>query len=250
MDRTDYENLQEFKDPELYDLENQWAKDDDFFLEMAKEIGGPILDIACGTGRLTRKLSEAGLEVIGLDIVPEMLGRARLLDENQSIKWIEADCRTFQLKERFNLILMTSHGFQNLLTDEDQNAFFRRAYEHLNPGGMLLFDLRTLENKNYGNNSDYTYLKSIYNKMKDKIDIYLASEYNPNDKLDKIKKRRVIEAKGIQEDTEILLRYTNPKALNKTLMDNGFEIVQQYGDWDKSALGPESSEIITVCKKK
>ncbi len=69
--------LPEYADAEEYDTDNTWGPDDDFYLELARDIGGPILDVGCGTGRLTIAMAEAGLDVTGLDVTPEMLERAR-----------------------------------------------------------------------------------------------------------------------------------------------------------------------------
>jgi 1,6-anhydro-N-acetylmuramate kinase len=45
-------NLQEFTNPALYDAENRWGAADDFYLALTRQVGGPVLDVACGTGRL------------------------------------------------------------------------------------------------------------------------------------------------------------------------------------------------------
>ena len=73
MDNT----LDEYDDPVMYDIENRWAADDDFYLEIAQQVGGPVLDVACGTGRLTRAIAEAGIEVVGTDLSLPMLNHAR-----------------------------------------------------------------------------------------------------------------------------------------------------------------------------
>ena len=72
-------NLQEFTNPVLYDAENHWSTDDDFYLVLTQQVGGPVLDVACGTGRLARAIAQAGLQVTGMDIMPAMLERARAL---------------------------------------------------------------------------------------------------------------------------------------------------------------------------
>jgi ubiquinone/menaquinone biosynthesis C-methylase UbiE len=50
-------NLQEFTNPVLYDAENRWAADDDFYLALTQQVGGPVLDVACGTGQLARAIA-------------------------------------------------------------------------------------------------------------------------------------------------------------------------------------------------
>ena len=72
-------DLSEYDRPDLYDLENTADEDLEFFLGLAAEYGGPVLDIACGTGRIGIPLASQGYEVVGIDLSGPMLahGRAR-----------------------------------------------------------------------------------------------------------------------------------------------------------------------------
>lgn len=79
------DNLQEFRYPELYDAENGWEADDDFYLQLAQQTGEPVLDVACGTGRLARAIAESGLSVTGVDVMEPMLDRARQLSAHLTI---------------------------------------------------------------------------------------------------------------------------------------------------------------------
>jgi 2-polyprenyl-3-methyl-5-hydroxy-6-metoxy-1,4-benzoquinol methylase len=88
------DDISKYTNAEEYDLENVWAADDDFYLELAQEIGGPVLDVGCGTGRLTRAFAAAGLDVTGLDLSPQMLARARSLSDGLDIEWIQGDVRS------------------------------------------------------------------------------------------------------------------------------------------------------------
>jgi 2-polyprenyl-3-methyl-5-hydroxy-6-metoxy-1,4-benzoquinol methylase len=120
-------NLHECTNPALYDAENRWGAADDFYLALTQQVGGPVLDVACGTGRLTRAIAQTGLPVTGMDIMPAMLERARAWSHPLLITWIQADGRTFTLAQPLRSVLMTGHAFQNVLTDADQDAFLARV---------------------------------------------------------------------------------------------------------------------------
>lgn len=242
-------NLKGYLDAETYDLENQWAEDDDFYLELAKKSKGKVLDIACGTGRLTRAIHDAGIQVTGLDIMPTMLARAKTLAKGANIKWIEADCRNFKLEETFDLILMTSHGFQYLLTEEDQVNFLNCATLHLHENGQLAFETRDLANKNYGTYRKFKYVRSIINAKNETIKQYLLTDYNENTQLDHITFKCENETTKEIEISEEYLRYTTQNELNEVLKKCGFRLIHQYGFWNKEPFTINSKEIITVCEK-
>ena len=132
-----------FEDPALvqfYDLENGWMDDTRFCLALAAGKSS-ILDLGCGTGLLAAALGE-GREVFGVDPAAAMLAVARRRAGGQRVTWVEADARTVRLGRRFNLIVMTGHAFQVLLTDDDQRAACETIAAHLAPGGTFIFDSR------------------------------------------------------------------------------------------------------------
>lgn len=242
-------NLKGYKDPETYDKENKWAEDDDFYLALAKKSKGKVLDLACGTGRLTIEIHNQGIDVTGLDIMPQMLERARTKSKGADIKWIEGDCRNFELEDTFDLMLMTSHGFQYLLTDHDQIDFLKSAYTHLNENGQLAFETRNLAHKSYGSHSEFKYCGSIVNDKNESIKAYLYSIYDENTKLDRIFFKTENEITKEIKYSEEYLRYTSQEELNERLKRCGFKVIHQYGNWNKDEFRTDSTEIITICEK-
>ena len=240
--------LPEYADAEAYDTDNVWGPDDDFYLELATEIGGPVLDVGCGTGRLTIAMAVARLEVTGLDVTPEMLGRARSKSAHLDTEWIQGDARTMRLGRRFRLITMTSHGFQHLLADEDIDAFLDRARKHLYPDGVLAFETRNCAAKSFGGSEEPALWKTVEDPDGRQVDILFGSIYDPETGIEQLIGERVVRETGERHRTTSYLRYVDIEHLNRMLVEHGFEIVQQYGDWEKGPLGPEQPEVISICR--
>src|SRR5205085_12629498 len=121
----DHDNLEEFRDPQTYDLEDEGYYEDYPLTEQwARLLGGPLLDLACETGRMALRMAELGYQVTGVDITPEMIGWARQKAAKQgvSIEWVVADARTFHLQKQFSFIYMLENVFQFFLTRADQKA--------------------------------------------------------------------------------------------------------------------------------
>jgi 2-polyprenyl-3-methyl-5-hydroxy-6-metoxy-1,4-benzoquinol methylase len=241
-------NLSEYLNPTWYDAENRWGPDDDFYLALAKRIGGPVLDVACGTGRLTRALAENGLTVTGVDLMPPMLDHARALAGDLPISWQQADCRTMQLGQRFRLALMTSHAFQHLLTNADQDAFLATLYAHLEPGGRLAFETRNPGDSDW-HDTDWARWRTFTDPAGQTVEVWMRSIYDQPNLLEHIELRRMIQATGATVESQITLRYTAVEELNLRLAAHGFTVVEQYGNWMPHPLIYDSPEIITVCQR-
>src|SRR5689334_3683768 len=102
----DHDNLEEFADAERYDEEDTSDAGIAFYSALAQETGGPVLEIACGTGRVSIPIARLGLAVTGLDIVPGMLAQARRKSASLPARWVAGDARAFDLGERFRLIFL------------------------------------------------------------------------------------------------------------------------------------------------
>ncbi len=71
----------------VYDNLDPWAASDEFYLGLAREIGGAVLDLGCGRGRLACRIAAAGLEVVGADPAGGMLGVARSRPGTEAVAW-------------------------------------------------------------------------------------------------------------------------------------------------------------------
>ncbi|MDI9414116.1 MAG: class I SAM-dependent methyltransferase [Bacillota bacterium] len=127
---------------ELYDLLVRSTSDAEFYVNLAKEKKGKVLDLACGSGRLLPFLLEAGLEVYALDLSPEMIERARLKLGNKAaeVRFFVDDMRQFSFKEKFDTIVIPYCSFMYLHNDSDRLEVFQRCYDHLESGGNFAFD--------------------------------------------------------------------------------------------------------------
>jgi SAM-dependent methyltransferase len=118
-----------------------------FFTALADEVGGPILELGCGTGRLTVPLAEAGFEIVGLDRSEPMLalarGRVARLDAGarDRIAIVEADVRSYELDRTFGLVFAAFRVFMALTDQETQLEALATVRRHLRPDGRLALDV-------------------------------------------------------------------------------------------------------------
>jgi ubiquinone/menaquinone biosynthesis C-methylase UbiE len=102
-----------------------------------------LLEVACGTGGIITSLA-GSYQVAGLDISPGMLAVARK-KLPEGIPLYEADMSSFALNAKFDAVICVYHGINHLLRFSDWERFFECADRHLNDGGMLVFDIFTID---------------------------------------------------------------------------------------------------------
>src|SRR5262245_42591953 len=102
-----YQRVAEYYD---YVTTQSRRQDVDFFVEMAQEAGGAVLEIGCGTGRVLIPIARAGLDITGLDRSTAMLAvcRRRLAQEpaavQERVQLVQGDMRHFDLQQTFALV--------------------------------------------------------------------------------------------------------------------------------------------------
>ncbi len=270
----DHDNLEEFSDAEAYDLADPSDTGVAFYAALARETGGPVLEIACGTGRVSIPIARLGFAVTGLDIVTGMVERARLKSAGLRARWVLGDARAFDLGERFKLIFLTGNAFQAFLTRVDQEALLDRVRAHLSDDGLFAFETRNPRWAPRTRADVGAWTKQLqrppegffaFLETRDEEEVrppYLdragrevrETRAQVYDHVAQIMHwtsyRRWRE--GGQEHirrTRIAVRYTFPQELAALLHYNGFTIVRQFGDWSLEPLTLTSPSIIVVCRK-
>lgn len=132
---------------ESYDLTQAWTGDLDYYRQWAERQGGPVLELACGTGRISLPLARDGVSVVGLDRSLDMLGvfKEKLAREPEPVQsrveLIHGDMTDFSLGRKFPLIIVPLYSFTHLTESRARENFFARAWRHLQPGGVLVMEL-------------------------------------------------------------------------------------------------------------
>ena len=127
---------------EIYDLINPRAEDTDFYLSLAGLDPGSVLDLGCGTGTLCCAFAERGHRVTGVDPAAAMLAVARRKPHAEQVEWVESSAQSYKVDRRFDLVVMTGHAFQCLLTDADVLAVLETMRDHLKDLGRAAFEIR------------------------------------------------------------------------------------------------------------
>jgi SAM-dependent methyltransferase len=258
----DHTNLEEFADPVNYDLADPSDTGVAFYSALAREAGGSVLELACGTGRVSIPIARLGFPVTGLDIVPGMLEQAKSKSAGLPTRWVEGDARTFDLGEQFRLIFLTGNAFQAFLTNADQAALLQRVRAHLHDEGLFAFETRNplLPNTKTREGLFVTLeaideeasWPSFINADGYEVRVSTTQVYDHVAQMVHLTGYKRWYA-GEEERTLIsrtALRYTFPQELAALLHYNGFAILRQYGDWNEEPLGATSPSIISVCRKR
>lgn len=116
----------------------------DFILEQSRlrgYRGGTVLELGCGTGNLVLPFVERGLPIVGLDNSSRMLAVARA--KAPHLDWRLGEFVSFDLQQRFELVVSVFDSLNNLVAPEDFRAAANRVRQHLRQGGLFVFDVNT-----------------------------------------------------------------------------------------------------------
>ncbi|MBQ8345823.1 MAG: class I SAM-dependent methyltransferase [Clostridia bacterium] len=102
-----------------------------------------VLDLACGTGRMTREMAKRGYDMIGVDGSDSMLGEAYDKSEGMGILYLCQDMRSFELYGTVGAVLCCLDSMNYLLSEKDVESTLRGVHNYLDPNGLFLFDVNT-----------------------------------------------------------------------------------------------------------
>jgi len=237
-----------FTEPVLAELYDRWApapqRDDfGFYLPLVMSAGS-VLDVGCGTGELLRLARQAGHagRLCGLDPAPAMLALAR---QRPDIEWVLGDAASAAWWQEFDLVVMTGHAFQVLVSDEEIRAALAAVRDALAPGGRFAFETRNPAARAWedwipGNAVQVTSPTGAVVTMAHQVaapfegaTVTFTTTYTSPDW-------------ARPELSRSTLRFLDPAGLAAFLAGAGLAIHEQFGDWDRALLARTSPEIITI----
>ncbi len=243
-----YETLARF-----YDLEHAGLTADlVFYLHYAQQADGPMLELGCGSGRLLLPLSQAGVELTGVDTSPAMLALARQ-KLGDRVELVEGDMGAVALPGRYALAIVSVNSFMHLLTTAEQLAALENIARHLQPGGRLIVDLPpgdelfhqdadarlTLERQFVDPATGHQIMKQVVSRIdwaaQQQTVIHVYDELLPDGRL----KRTVVPM-----TLRHVFRYELALLLDKT----GYRLENLYGDYDLSPYESGCPRMIAVAR--
>lgn len=247
----------------LYDFDNRDIVKSDiaFYLEYAAKYPGAILELACGTGRVSLVLAQNGCQIQGIDLSERMLEQFELKLRDQP-KWVrdnirldKCDMSNFQLNQDYSLIIAPFRAFQSLTSEESQRNCLKCVYQHLANQGIFIINVF----KPYTTmDESWVYPEMIQWEVIDEKTGNKIIKKHRGPKIDV--KRQIIYPEMIYQVIEpggkltevfepLELKYFYYDQLKDLLEAEGFEIKEEYGYYDKANIS-DGNELIFICGKR
>jgi SAM-dependent methyltransferase len=224
----------------------------------AGRVGRPVLELACGTGRLTIPIAQIGVEITGLDLSASMLAHARNKASRVGvdIEFVEGDCRAFELDRKFALIFMAFNSMQHLDDYDSLAGLFSSVRQHLTPGGRFIFDVFNPRMEFLARSPEKRWPEREYADPEGNGTIVLehSMRYEDGAQLNHVtwyfSRRDAGEFERDFRVEQLLMRCFFPQELDLLVRHHGFDIEQKFGDFERKPFASGEPKQIVVCKDK
>jgi SAM-dependent methyltransferase len=243
----------------FYDLDTAESNADlPFWLNLARRTGGPILEVACGTGRILLPLARAGFEIVGVDISPAMLAIARRkfadADMASRVQLVEANALDLNLERRFSLAIVALNSFGHFLGEGEPERAVERIHHHLRPGAIVALDLTNPVPGAFGETTGVV----IHDYTREGPETGFVTVKTRSQTLDPIE--QIVDVSCFYDEVgpggavrrtlaEFGLRYFYRNELRLLFERTGFTLEATYGSYELEPLREESERLIAIGRR-
>lgn len=206
-----------------------------------------ILELACGTGTLTKKLSNQ-YNIDALDISEDMLAIAQnKIGLNKNVKLFRQDMKSLNMGKKYDSVLCICDSLNYILEEKDIKEIFKKVYNHLEEDGIFIFDLNMekkfldMEEIYIDETKDVFYVWENYFDKDTKTNTYGVNFFISKDDENK-KYERVYE--------EHVEKAYNIDFIKESLEEAGFKSIEFFDDYDLFKYSKETYRIVVIAGRK
>ena len=222
-----------------------------YYLNLARERAGAVLELACGSGQLIAPIAASGLPATGLDLSSQMLmaARRRAAAAGAQVELIEGNMRDFDLGRRFSLIFVARNSLLHLSELHEFAALFSCVRRHLEPGGVLAFDIfnPSLEVLSRPSGERFQLMRKA-STVHGELTVDATNDY---DRESQVNRATWFISTEQQRDVWIVplhLRSIFPQELPALLALNGLQLARRDGDYSGGAFTGASASQVCQCQ--
>jgi SAM-dependent methyltransferase len=237
--------------PALYDTLLPARAHVPYYVDLARQASGDVLELACGTGQLTVPIADAGLPAVGLDLSAPMLtaARQRAATANLSVEYVLGDMRDFDLDRKFALIFIARNSLLHLHSTEDLLAAFAAVRRHMAPGAIFAFDIFNPNVRLLARPAGERFpVFQVETEAFGKLSVEETMDYDPATQVGR--GRWYISAPGNPDAWVLPLELRNifPQELPLLLAAGGFHLKSRMGDLSQTPFDSASRFQVCVCQ--
>ncbi len=232
----------------------------EWYLKYVKDPGSPILELACGSGRLLIPIAKAGFRIDGVDSSSAMLKRLqqKLKDldvkKQQKVRVFHADSLEFKPPYQYRMVMIAYNSLRELDTKEKVLKCFEQVYRFLTPGGIFLFTIRRMDTSRLNNTEsvifDSTKKPFIDEDKELSVGARIISHPDANNRMVN-EQTYIIKRRGYPEEIINFTTYTNTFDITGYLkMLNNLKFrVKIYSGYEECPEDGTSKEVCFLCRK-
>ena len=242
--------IQMYNNPALYDACTAHKIDDiPFYEHWAKQTNGPILELACGTGRIAKHLIESGFNYTGLDLSSVFIDHCRSNFPNG--KFTTGDMCDFNLGQKFDLIFIPFNSFLHLYKEDEMTQCLKSIQNHLSDNGKFLLDIFVPNPEFLYRDPDKKYEEmTIIHPNGGECTVWQKNQYKEETEINHIHWFFNRGNSEPMDEYDFDMRMIYPDTMDRVLSDSDFTIEEKWGDYDGEPFNETSLLQLYICSKR
>ncbi|MFD6665016.1 class I SAM-dependent methyltransferase [Micromonospora chalcea] len=213
----------------------------DFLAPLAD--GGPVLELAVGTGRVALPLAARGLTVEGVEASPEMVAHLRAKPGGADLPVTIGDMADVPVTGPYRLVFLVFNTLFNLVSEERQAACFRNVARVLAPGGAFVIETFVPDPADFDRDEQI----QVREVTEDSATIRLHRYDRAAQTF--VRQTVTFDASGVHLKP-FAMRYAWPEQVDELAERAGLQLTERYADWDRSPFDADSRSHISVYRRR